>query len=75
MSYLQRPAHQPAGAYFSPDHTGTQQYCPVSCRILNNMPTIVSLLQRLEASKSRFSAPVDTTAWSHESRVGCKPTP
>lgn len=75
MSYLQRPVHQPAESHPSPGNTGIQQYCPVSCRVLNNMPTIQTLLQRFEASKSRFSAPVDTTARSNETRVGCKPSP
>ncbi|CAL5228773.1 g11963 [Coccomyxa viridis] len=36
--------------------------------ILHNMHTIQGLLQRLEASKSRFSAPVESASRSHETR-------
>ena len=42
------------------------------CSVLHNMHTIQGLLQRLEASTSRFSAPADSAPRSQETRVGCE---
>ena len=65
------PASSARACNSSPATAAAYLYC-VPCSILRNIHTIQGLLQRLEASKSRFSAPVESASRSHETRVGCK---